>query len=168
MHGKVTAIQRSIESLAPHDPPMLIPFVEFVAVLSAALFAGAALYINVAEHPARMSLETRIAALQWAPSYKRATWLQAPLAIVSLLCGVAVWLLRGGAGWLVAALLVGAVVPFTVAVILPTNHKLLSPGRDLSSSETRALLVRWGRLHAVRTALSLAGATLYLWLILRT
>src|SRR5271165_6427131 len=132
-------------------PPVLIPLIEFVATLAAALFAGAALYINVAEHPSRMGLETRTAALQWAPSYKRATWLQAPLAILSLLCGVAVWLLRGGSGWLVAALLVGAVVPFTFAVIMPTNHKLLSPGRDLSSCETRELLVRWGRLHAVRT-----------------
>jgi len=145
---------------------MLIPLIEFVAALAACLFAGAALYINVAEHPARMGLETRVAALQWAPSYKRATWLQAPLAILSLLCGVAVWLLGGGWGWLVAAVLVGAVVPFTVVIIMPTNQRLLAPDRDLSSSDTRELLVRWGRLHAVRTLLSLAGAIIYLWLIL--
>jgi hypothetical protein len=144
----------------------LIPFLELLAALSAALFAGAALYINVVEHPARMGLETRMAALQWAPSYKRATWLQAPLAIVSLLCGAAVWLLSGVVGWLVAALLVGAVVPVTFAVIMPTNHKLLAPGRDLSSAETRELLVRWGQLHAVRTILSLAGTVIYIWLLL--
>jgi uncharacterized membrane protein len=146
---------------------MLIPLIEFVAALTAGLFAGAALYINVAEHPSRMGLETRMAALQWAPSYKRATWLQAPLAILSLLCGVAVWLLGGGWGWLVAAVLVGAVVPVTFVIIMPTNHRLLAPDRDLSSSETRELLVRWGRLHAVRTLLSLAGAMIYLWLTLR-
>ena len=58
----------------------LIPVLQFLAVLSAALFAGAALYITVAEHPARMGLETRMAVLQWAPSYKRATWMQAPPA----------------------------------------------------------------------------------------
>ena len=55
---------------------MLIPILEFVGAFAAALFAGAALYINVAEHPSRLGLETRIAALQWAPSYQRATWLQ--------------------------------------------------------------------------------------------
>ncbi|HWX80529.1 MAG TPA: DUF1772 domain-containing protein [Steroidobacteraceae bacterium] len=146
---------------------MLILVVEFVAALAAALFAGAALYINVAEHPSRMGLETRIAALQWAPSYKRATWLQAPLAILSLICGVAAWLLGGGWGWLIAAVLVGAVVPFTFMVIMPTNHRLLAPHRDLSSLETHDLLVRWGRLHAVRTVLSLVSAMLYLWLMLR-
>ena len=142
---------------------MLIATLEFLAVLSAALFAGAALYINVVEHPARMCLDTRTAAMQWAPSYNRATWLQAPLALVSLLCGAAVWLLGGGPAWLAGALLVGAVVPFTFGVIMPTNRKLLAPGRDLSSTETRELLVKWGQLHAVRTALSMAGTLVYLW-----
>lgn len=144
----------------------MIPTLAFLASFSAALFAGAALYISVVEHPARMGLETRLAALQWAPSYKRATWLQAPLAIVSLLCGTSVWLLGGSPGWLAAALLVGAVVPFTFAVIMPTNHSLLAEGRDLSSADTRALLVRWGRLHAVRTLLGVAGAALFSWLLL--
>lgn len=145
---------------------MHLVLLQFAAVLSAALFAGAALYINVAEHPARMSLETRIAAAQWAPSYKRATWLQAPLALVSLLSGVGVWLLGGDVAWLAAALLVGAVVPITFGIIMPTNHALLTPGRDLSSVETRELLVRWGRLHAVRTLLSLASTVIYIWLLL--
>jgi len=143
-----------------------IVILQFIAVLSAALFAGAALYINVAEHPARMSLETRIAAAQWAPSYKRATWLQAPFALVSLLSGVGVWLLGGNVAWLAAALLVGAVVPVTFGIIMPTNHKLLTPGRDLSSVETRELLAHWGRLHAVRTLLSLIGTVIYIWLLL--
>jgi hypothetical protein len=143
----------------------LIPVLQFLAVLSAALFAGAALYINVVEHPARMGLETRMAALQWAPSYKRATWLQAPLAIISLLCGVMVWLQSGDVGWLIAALLIGGVVPFTLLVIMPTNHKLLATGRDLSSTETRQLLVRWGQLHAIRTALSFVATVIYLWLL---
>jgi hypothetical protein len=136
-----------------------------VAVFSAALFAGAALYINVAEQPARLTLDTRSAAAQWAPSYMRATWMQAPLAVVNLVCGVAVWLMRGGTGWLVAALLIGLVVPFTFIGIIPTNKSLLSRGRDLGSPDTRALLERWGRLHAVRTALSLVATVLYLWLL---
>jgi uncharacterized membrane protein len=139
-----------------------LPVLEFVATLAAALFAGAALYINVAEHPARMGLETRMAALQWAPSYKRATWLQAPLALLSLACGIAAWLVGAGIAWLIAALLNVAVVPFTFAVIMRTNNKLLAPDRDLGSEETRELLVQWGRLHAVRTVLSLAGVAVYL------
>jgi hypothetical protein len=143
----------------------MLRILSLVAVLAAALFAGAALYINVAEQPARLTLDTRSAAAQWAPSYLRATWMQAPLALVSLVCGVAVWLMGGGTGWLIAAVLIGLVVPFTLVVIMPTNKSLLLPGRDLDSPDTRALLARWGRLHTVRTALSLVATVLYLWLL---
>ena len=143
----------------------MLQALQFIATFAAVLFAGAALYINVAEHPARMALETKMAALQWAPSYKRATLLQAPLALVSFVTGTATWLLGAGIWWFVAALLIGAVVPFTFIVVMPTNHKLLSPGRDLTSVETRELLQKWGKLHAVRTVLSLAASVIYLWLL---
>ena len=93
--------------------------------------------------------------------------MQASLAIVSLLSGVAAWLLGGGAIWLVGAVLIGSVVPFTFVVIMPTNKRLLSPGRDLASSETRALLEKWGRLHAVRSLLSFAAALVFTWSLMR-
>ena len=137
---------------------------ELIATVCATLFAGAALYINLVEHPSRMGLETEMAALHWAPSYKRATWLHAPLALLSFGSGVVAWSLGAGLGWLVAALLIGAVVPVTYLIIMPTNQKLLTSGRDLSSPETRALLMRWGELHAIRTCLSLLSSGLYLWL----
>jgi uncharacterized membrane protein len=89
--------------------------------------------------------------------------MQAPLALVSFLAGLMAWWLGGGLQWAIGALLMGAVVPFTLIGIMPTNQKLLAPGRDLGSAETRTLLDRWGRLHAVRTALSIAATVLYLW-----
>jgi anthrone oxygenase-like protein len=143
----------------------MLQALQFIATFAASLFAGAALYINVAEHPARMVLETKVAALHWAPSYERATRLQAPLALLSLVAGTAAWLMGGNLWWFVAALLIGAVVPFTFVVVMPTNHRLLSPGRDLASVETRRLLQKWGKLHAVRTLLSLAASIIYLWLL---
>jgi hypothetical protein len=57
----------------------MLVFLKFMATFAAAMFAGAALYVNVAEHPARMTLDTKSAAMQWAPSYRRATWMQAPI-----------------------------------------------------------------------------------------
>src|SRR5207244_12399107 len=94
-----------------------------------------------------------------------ATWMQAPLALLSFLSGVVAWLMGAGTGWLVAAVLIGAVVAFTVIGILPTNHKPFAPGRDRGSTEARMLLERWGRLHAVRSALCARGAVVYLWLV---
>jgi len=139
---------------------------KFIATFSAAIFAGAALYVNVAEHPARMTLETTFAAAQWGPSYRRATRMQAPLALLSLVAGLGSWLMGGGVGWAIAALLIGAVVPFTVIGIMPTNRALLAPGRDLGAAETRTLLEHWAKLHAVRTVLSVAATILYVRLAL--
>jgi hypothetical protein len=135
---------------------------QFVATLTAAMFAGAALYINVAEHPARLLCDTRAAAMQWAPSYQRATLMQAPLAIVSCIAGIAAWLFGSSIVWLLAAVLIGGVVPVTFILIMPTNHALLAPERDRGTADTRRLLVRWGRLHGVRTVLSLLATLAYL------
>jgi uncharacterized membrane protein len=140
----------------------MLSALQFIATLTATLFAGAALYINIAEHPARMSLDTKMAAMQWAPSYKRAAWLQAPLAVVSFISGVLVWVINGELAWLIASLLIGAVVPFTFLVAMPVNRKLLDPNRDLTSAETRDLLDKWNKLHSARTVLSLAASALYL------
>jgi len=141
---------------------------QFFATLFCTLFAGAAIYISLVEHPARMGCDTKTAATVWAPSYKRGTMMQAPLAVLSFMSGVMAWLFGGGVMWLVGAVLIGLVVPFTFIAILPTNHQLLMPGRDLASIETRPLLEKWGRLHAVRSVLSLSASTLYLVLLLKS
>lgn len=52
-------------------------------------------------------------------------------------------------------LLLGAVIPFTVFVIVPTNKRLFEGSLDLNSPESATLLTRWGRLHTVRSAASL-------------
>jgi hypothetical protein len=132
------------------------------AALACTLFAGAAVYVNLVEHPARLSCGTEIAVTQWAPSYKRGTVMQVSLAVLATLGGVSRWLQGGGSIWLSGAACILAVIPFTFIVILPTNHKLLEPGRDLRSEETRALLEAWGRLHAVRSVLSLIASLLFL------
>ena len=142
----------------------MLPFIQFIAIFATSIFAGAAIYINLVEHPARMGCSTELAATEWAPSYKRATLMQAPLAIIGFLSGLAAWWLGAGLPWLVAALLILAVVPFTLAVIEPrTNKPLLVPGRDLGSVETRELLVNWGRLHAVRSILGLIASAIFIW-----
>ena len=141
----------------------MLQLAQFVASLCCTLFAGAAIYINLVEHPARMGCDTRTAATVWAPSYQRATLMQASLAVVSMLAGTCAWILGGHVRWLLAAALIGLVIPFTFIVIMPTNQRLLAPGRDLGSAETRALLERWARLHAVRSLLSVFASAIFLY-----
>ena len=141
---------------------MIRELIELAAVLGCTLFTGAAVYITAVEHPARLSCGTKVAATQWAPSYKRATVMQVPLALVGALAGIVRWAQGGGPLWGWAALLLLAVIPFTLIVIRPTNHQLLEPERDLGSDETRGLLEKWGRLHGVRSALSLLASILFI------
>ena len=134
---------------------------EIIATLCAGLFAGAAIYITAVEHPARLSCGTAIAVREFAPSYQRATIMQASLAILGLLAAVGAWWRNGDAAILVGGILLGAVVPFTLLGILPTNRRLLAPSLDPESAEAATLLRRWGQLHAVRSVLGgLAFATL--------
>lgn len=139
---------------------------ELLATFCAAIFAGAAIYINLVEHPARMSLGPEVALAEWAPSYHNATRMQAPLAMVGALAGVVAWLRGGGAGWLVGAILLGAVIPITLLVIMPTNRELLDPSTAQNPDHVRALLTRWNRLHALRSVLSTIAFAMFL-LILR-
>ena len=136
------------------------------AALCTGLFAGAALYINVAEHPARLSCGIELAIREFRPSYRRAAVMQASLAVLACVSGLA-WAWRANDAWIMsAAILIGAVVPFTLIVIRPTNDRLLDESRDLSNDEAAELLGRWGRLHAVRTALSVAAFVLLLMRVL--
>jgi hypothetical protein len=137
---------------------------EFVAVLSCSLFTGASVYINLVEHPARMQCGVEIAATEFAPSYRRATVLQATSAAVGLISSIAAWLAGATFWWLVAGVMLGSVIPFTLLVILPTNKLLLSPTLDKRSVDAECLLARWGRLHAVRSILSGIALLLFLYL----
>jgi Domain of unknown function (DUF1772) len=137
-------------------------WVLIVAALCAGLFAGAAIYINAVEHPARLSCGTELALREFAPSYRRATAMQASLAMAGGFAGLwSAWL--GSDTWLaLGAILLFAVVAFTLVVIMPTNHQLVDPALDPRSQKATELLVRWGRLHAARSILSSAAFVLFL------
>src|SRR6266581_6438908 len=131
---------------------------EFVAVLSCGLFAGAAVYVSLVEHPARMGCGVELAATEFPPSYRRGTILQVTLAAVCLLSSIAAWLAGATLCWVVAGVLQVSVIPFTLVVILPTNKQLLSPHWNKRSAQAGQLLVRWGRLHAVEKRARRIGA----------
>jgi uncharacterized membrane protein len=136
---------------------------ELLATLCSGLFAGAAIYITLVEHPARLECGTELAATEFGPSYRRATLLQASLAAVGIVAALTAWAQGRGVEVLIGGLLLGAVIPFTLLVILPTNKRLLDPGLERGSAEAAVLLARWGRLHAVRSLVSALAFMVLLW-----
>jgi hypothetical protein len=134
-----------------------------VALVAAAIFTGAALYVNVAEQPARLSLDDRALLTEWKPSYKRGAAMQAPLALVACVLGLIAWWQTGHGGFLIGAVAILAPWPWTLLGIKPTNDALLATEPDKAGLQTRALVVRWGALHAVRTALGALATLSFLW-----
>ena len=139
-----------------------MPAFQFVAILAATLFSGAAIYINLAEHPARMECGTQLAATVFGPSYRRAAVMQIIFALAAAIGGISAWFLGAPRLWFVGAVLIFAVIPFTLIVIMPTNKKLLDPALDRTSEVTHQLLLDWGKLHAVRSILALGASVVFL------
>ena len=134
-----------------------------LALIAAATFTGAALYVNVAEQPARLSLDYRALLAEWKPSYKRGAAMQAPLALLGCLLGLIAWWQASHPGFFAGAIAMIAPWPWTLIAIKPVNDALLATEADQAGPQTRALVVKWGALHAVRTALGAVATVSFLW-----
>ena len=134
-----------------------------IALICAALFTGAAGYITLVEHPARLQLADGPLLAQWQPSYARALPIQSGLAVAGGICGVAAWVLSGDWRWIAGGAVLLANWPFTLLAIMPTNRRLKAIQPDQAGPESRTLLLAWGKLHAVRSVLGLVSTLLFAW-----
>ena len=132
------------------------------ALVTAALFTGAAVYINWAEQPARLGLDDRALLQEWKPSYARGFTMQAALAVIGFVLGVLEWLTTGNWLWLAGAIILVANWPYTMFVIMPVNHVLNDIALDNAGPKSRALIEKWGGLHAGRSALGALATVLFL------
>ena len=134
-----------------------------VALIAAAAFTGAAFYVNVAEQPARLSLDDRALLTEWKPSYKRGAAMQAPLALLGCLFGIIAWSQSSHPGFLIGGIAILAPWPWTLLAIKPVNDTLLATEIDQAGPPTRALVAKWGALHGMRTALGALATIAFLW-----
>jgi hypothetical protein len=132
------------------------------ALALAAAFTGAAIYINIAEQPARLELDDRALLAEWKPAYKRGYMMQASIVVVGGLSGLAAYLSTLDWRWLLGAVVLFANWPYTIYVIMPTNRRLMDTPLDAATAETRRMLKRWGMLHAGRSALGLVATLIFL------
>ena len=123
------------------------------ALVVAALFTGAAFYINFAEQPARLELKDRPLLAEWQKSYQRGAIMQASLAVIGFIVGAIAWWQTGKPAFLAGALLILANWPWTLIAIKPVNDALMAIDLAKAGPKTRGLIVTWNKLHLVRTVL---------------
>ena len=133
-----------------------------LALVIAALFCGAALYIGVAEQPARLKLDDRALLMEWKTAYRRGYAMQAPLAVLGFALGALAWYETKELAFLLGALIMIANWPWTLLVIKRVNDPLMGTAPENASSASRALILKWNALHSVRTVLAGAAAISFL------
>ena len=133
-----------------------------LALMTAAIFAGAALYVSVAEQPARLGLDDRPLLQEWIPSYKRGFAMQAPLAAIGFVLGVLAWWQTANWLWLLGAVVLVANWPYTLIGIMPVNRRLLATKPEEANAASTALIAQWGALHGIRSALGLSATAIFL------
>ncbi len=131
------------------------------ALTLAALFSGAAIYVLVAEHPARGRIEPEAQLIQWKSSYANGAVMQASLATLSGVAGIALWARWGELLFLAGGVVMLGAIAYTFAVMWQLNNRLKATPPEAASAETMAMLGRWGRLHLGRTLIGLAATALY-------
>jgi len=110
----------------------------------------------------QLALNERPALIQWQRSYERAALMQASLAMLGFVLGLAAWWWEGrDPRWLAGALVLLAPWPYTLLVIKPVNDKLKAADPIGAGAQTRALIERWGWLHAGRTALGVLATAIF-------
>ena len=134
-----------------------------LALATAAVFTGAAIYVNVVEQPARLALDNPALLSEWQQGYPRGSIMQASLAIISGVLAVLAFIFTYDWRWLLGAVLILAPWPYTMFIIMPTNHVLKSTLPAQATEQTRELVQQWGRLHMGRSALGLAAVAADLW-----
>jgi hypothetical protein len=136
----------------------------FALVFSSA-FAGASLYLNLVEQPARLALDDSSMMREWAPSDRRGFALIGGLALLAALAGLAAFAQASDIRWLVGALIALASWPYTYFIVVPLNNRLLAAAPGQPAADSREIVTFWGQLEWGLFAIGVASSSVFAWIL---
>lgn len=138
-----------------------------LALTSSAAFFGIALYINLAEQPARLVLPDTAMLAQWQASFAVGIKLQGAMTVIAGLLGLLAWYLNRSWLWLAGGLLMLVNWPWTLLMIAPINDQLTVMPATEAIGAARKLVEQWGQLHGMRTLISFTAMVTFLAALVR-
>ncbi len=134
------------------------------ALAFAAALAGAGLYVNGVEQPARLALDDAAMLKEWGPSDRRGVALMAALSLLSAVAGLSAYFESGNVTFALGAVIAASSWPYTLFVMGPVNNQIIALApRDVGAA--RALVWQWGLLEYGQTAIALAATATFLWAV---
>lgn len=133
------------------------PMFQIIAIFCTGTFFGMSIYISLIQHPSTLSIGADCANMFFKPLYLKTAPVLLMLTMLGSFAGIFQWFLSADIWWLIASICLFFVTPYTLLVIKPTSDALLE--ENISSDESERLLIRWGKLHSVR---SIAGCIAFL------
>lgn len=138
-----------------------------IATTAAGLWAGAILYIGFAEHPSALKVGVEFATEYFRHMSRRTAPAMMVLTATAAVTGAAAWFVHGAIPWLIGAILMAGMFPFTLIMIVPTNRALLKIDAAASPGQAAALHAKWSVMHAWRAILGVPAFPLFLWALAR-
>jgi len=133
-----------------------------LALAFAALFSGAALYVNVVEQPARLALDDKAMLTEWGPSDQRGVALMAGLSLIAAVLGLSAYFSSGDVRWAIGAVFIVLSWPYTFYAMAPLNNQIIAlTSRDVGAA--RALVRQWGLMEYGQTAIGIVACAIFLW-----
>ncbi len=133
-----------------------------IALVFAAAFAGAAVYVNWVEQPARLALDGEALLSEWTPSDRRGVALLAGFALAAAVAGFLAYFESEDVRWVFGALIIISSWPYAFFVMAPLNNQILSlRGHDVAAA--RALVRQWGMVELGFAAIGVLAVAMFLW-----
>ena len=128
-----------------------------IALFCCALFAGAATYVSLVEHPAMDEGAMELADTAVPASHPRPAIFQACLGVIGSLAAMLAGSAGGAMWWLAGGTVLGAAAALQVFAVLPLTRRLSGIEPRADPKNAAQMIARLAKLHAALSLTALAA-----------